>query len=45
MPYDKNKGFQDEVRNAALTLRDAVLATKAGDQVAAGSGLELPREK
>jgi multimeric flavodoxin WrbA len=43
--YDKDEGFQGEVRNAALTLREAVLATRSGNQVAAGSNLEMPRQK
>ncbi len=43
--YDKDIAFQGEVRNAALTLREAVVAKRAGKHVAAGSELKLPREK
>lgn len=43
--YDKDEGFQGEVRNAALTLREAVLAKRGGKQVAAGSELKPAREK
>jgi multimeric flavodoxin WrbA len=42
---DKDAAFQDEVRNAALTLREAVLAKKQGQMVSAGAKLEQPREK
>lgn len=43
--YDKDEDFQEEVREAALTLRDAVMAQYSGKQVAAGSQLEMPRQK
>jgi multimeric flavodoxin WrbA len=43
--YDKDSAFQEEVRNAALTLCEAVRASREGRQVAAGTKLELPREK
>lgn len=43
--FDKDDGLQGEVRNAALTLREAVLAKRSGKFVAAGSKLTQPREK
>ncbi len=43
--YDKDEGFQGEVRNAALTLREAVVAKREGKQVAAGADLKPAREK
>lgn len=43
--FEADRAFQDEVRNAALTLREAVLAKRQGKMVAAGSSLEQPREK
>lgn len=43
--FDKDDGMQGEVRNAALTLREAVLAKRARRMVAAGSDLEQPRQK
>ncbi|CAN7767520.1 flavodoxin family protein [Ensifer sp. NM-2] len=43
--YDKDENFQEEMRNAALTLRDAVTAQRLGKQVAAGSQLDRPRQK
>jgi len=43
--YDQDIGLQGEVRNAALTLREAVLAQREGRLIAAGSGLEQPRKK
>lgn len=42
---DADQAFQDEVRNAALTLREAVLARRRGRMVAAGNSLDRPREK
>ena len=43
--YEKDLGFQGEVRNAALTLREALLAKRSGRKVSAGNDLKLPREK
>lgn len=43
--FDKDEGMQGEVRNAALTLREAVIAKREGRMVAAGSKLRPPREK
>ncbi|MDM9645599.1 NAD(P)H-dependent oxidoreductase [Rhizobium sp. S163] len=43
--YEKDAGFQEEVKVAARTLYDAVAATRTGQQVAAGTGLKSPREK
>lgn len=43
--FDKDLGMQGEVRNAALTLREAVIAKREGRFVAAGSRLKPPREK
>jgi multimeric flavodoxin WrbA len=43
--FDKDEGIQGEVENAALTLREAVLAKRQGRMVAAGSKLQQPREK
>lgn len=43
--FDKDEGMQDEVRNAAMTLLEAVIATRESKQVAAGSRLKQPREK
>jgi multimeric flavodoxin WrbA len=42
---DADRAIQDEVRNAARTLLEAVRARRAGRQVAAGAGLRAPREK
>jgi multimeric flavodoxin WrbA len=42
---DADMAFQGEVRNAALTLREAVLAKRQGEMATAGSTLEQPREK
>jgi multimeric flavodoxin WrbA len=42
---DRDQAIQDEVRNAARTLAEAVQATRSGKQVAAGSGLGEPRQK
>lgn len=42
---DADLAFQDEVRNAAATLADAVVARASGDLVEAGSNLREPRQK
>jgi len=42
---DADKDFQDEVRNAAITLRDAVIATRNGRRIEAGAELREPRPK
>jgi multimeric flavodoxin WrbA len=42
---DRDQAVQEEVRNAARTLLEAVQASRAGRQVAAGSALEEPRQK
>ncbi|WP_221938782.1 flavodoxin family protein [Mycobacterium sp. KBS0706] len=42
---DADTAIQEEVRNAARTLLEAVLAQRAGRQVAAGSALQEPRQK
>jgi multimeric flavodoxin WrbA len=42
---DADTDVQGEVRNAAKTLLDAVLATKAGKMISAGAELEQPRQK
>ena len=42
---DADTPVQDEVRNAAKTLLEAVIQTRAGRQVAAGADLEAPRAK
>jgi multimeric flavodoxin WrbA len=42
---DADRAVQDEVRMAALTLREAVLARRAGKLVAAGEDLQPPRQK
>jgi multimeric flavodoxin WrbA len=43
--FDKDSGFQGEVRNAAQTLRLAVLAKREGKLISAGGDLVQPREK
>jgi multimeric flavodoxin WrbA len=43
--FDRDKAMQGEVRNAALTLLEAVRAKRAGTQVAAGASLKQPRDK
>ena len=43
--FDKDSGFQGEVRNAAQTLRLSVLAKREGKLVSAGTDLVQPREK
>ena len=42
---DQDEGFQQEVRNAAITLRDAVIAQRDGKMVEAGAQLPDPRPK
>ena len=42
---DADTAIQEEVRNAARTLLEAVQASRAGQQIAAGSGLKPVRQK
>ena len=42
---DKDEAIQEEVRNAARTLLEAVQARRAGRLVSAGNELEQPRQK
>jgi multimeric flavodoxin WrbA len=42
---DRDQAYQAEVRNAAIRLREAVTAQRAGKLVAAGQGLPEPRPK
>ena len=42
---DKDEAIQEEVRNAARTLHEAVMAHKAGKLVMPGDDLEQPRQK
>ena len=42
---DRDDAFQDEVRNAALTLMDAVTAKREGKLVEAGADVKDPRPK
>jgi multimeric flavodoxin WrbA len=42
---DDDRDFQQEVRNAAITLRDAVIAQRSGKLVEAGARLREPRPK
>ncbi len=42
---DKDQAIQDEVRNAAKTLLEAVQARRSGHLVSAGDKLESPRQK
>jgi hypothetical protein len=42
---DHDLAMQGEVRNAAATLAEAVLAKRAGRWVSAGKGLKRPRMK
>jgi multimeric flavodoxin WrbA len=42
---DRDHAIQEEVRNAARTLLEAVQARRAGRLVSAGDGLESPRQK
>jgi multimeric flavodoxin WrbA len=43
--YENDQAFQEEVRNAARTLLEAVVAKRQGQQIAAGSRLKQAREK
>jgi hypothetical protein len=42
---DADAAVQEEVRNAARTMLDAVLAKRAGRLVSAGAAIEDPRQK
>lgn len=42
---DRDKAVQEEVRNAARTLLEAVLAKHAGHKIGAGDRLQEPRSK
>ena len=42
---DADTAIQEEVRNAAVTLLEAVKAKRSGQLVSAGEGLKAPREK
>lgn len=42
---DRDAAIQEEVRNAARTLLEAVQARRAGHLISAGRGLQAPREK
>lgn len=42
---DKDTAIQDEVRNAARTLLQAVQARKAGKLISPGDELKQPRQK
>ena len=42
---DRDEAFQDEVRNAALTLMDAVTAKREGKLAEPGAELKEPRPK
>ncbi len=42
---DRDEAIQEEVRNAARTLLEAVQARRAGRLVSAGNGLDQPRQK
>ncbi|OWV81923.1 NADPH-dependent FMN reductase [Rhizobium sp. R634] len=43
--YEKDQPMQEEVRNAARTLYEAVAAKRRGHQVSAGEELQPPRQK
>ncbi|MBJ7501187.1 MAG: hypothetical protein JHC57_15640 [Sphingopyxis sp.] len=43
--FDRDSAVQDEVRNAARTLLEAVRGARAGKQVIAGIELAPPRDK
>lgn len=43
--FEKDESLQVEIRNAALTLRQTVLAKLAGKWISAGADLAQPREK
>ncbi|WP_431323325.1 flavodoxin family protein [Rhizobium sp. YTU87027] len=45
LSFERDQAFQDEVRNAARTLYEAVVARSQGTQLSAGAGLRQPREK
>ncbi|MFV3130912.1 flavodoxin family protein [Niveispirillum sp. KHB5.9] len=45
LELDADKTIQEEVRNAARTLAEAVMATRTGRQVSAGNTLRNPRQK
>jgi multimeric flavodoxin WrbA len=42
---DRDDGYREEVRNAAITLRDAVVAQRSGKLIEAGAQLREPRPK
>jgi multimeric flavodoxin WrbA len=42
---DQDTAMQDEVRNAACTLLEALRAKRSGQLVSAGAGLREPRQK
>jgi len=42
---DRDQAVQEEVRNAARTLLEAVLAVRSGREVSAGASLPQPRQK
>jgi multimeric flavodoxin WrbA len=42
---DQDEAIQEEVRNAARTLAEAVLAKRSGSMIRAGAELEEPRQK
>ena len=42
---DRDRAIQDEVRNAALALLEAVKAKRTGQLVTAGENLKEPRQK
>ncbi|KAF5881323.1 flavodoxin family protein [Rhizobium sp. PEPV16] len=43
--FEKDMAFQEEVRNAARTLLEGIMARRKGKMVAAGGRLKQPREK
>ncbi|WP_028749090.1 flavodoxin family protein [Rhizobium mesoamericanum] len=43
--FEKDTALQEEVRNAARTLYEAVVARSQGEQISAGSALRQPRAK
>ena len=42
---DRDDDYREEVRNAAITLRDAVVAWRSGKMIEAGAQLREPRPK
>jgi multimeric flavodoxin WrbA len=42
---DEDRDYQQEVRNAAITLREAVVAQRSGNMIEAGAKLSEPRPK